>query len=717
VKSGLPSLFALAGVSCVVVFALAMPASPLAPSAATFLAAAVPAWLAPLFWLREGYSRSRLLQSALGPVPAIVFVALVLRIALGASVVPGRLVLAALTVVAMLAVAYLTATLIEDILRRLGAGESPAREWSYWTVTAMLWLAAAAPLWLGPVADLAAGIQPRLPSIVLGSSPLVHLAVACGHDVLRDQWVYAHTSLGALQIDYPRLPLVLSVYVAAAVALSVLRAAQARVVFGLALLVVGVGLAGTAQAADPLEVEVVPAWHGWSRPGRLTEAEVRVRSQRSGAVDVVLASDGARVRTRLTLDAGQASVNHIPLRAAETIAVTVRRSGKQRASLESRLSLSESPLLAWASPLPLGGPFAGFHAVAVEPTDLPRTAAAYSSIDALVIDRRIMASLGQQQLAALLSYVAGCGRTVVISRSSPADEGLFRAAVGCGGRGFATVAAPAEVGPSLAAMRAIPAASSLDTPALARVTGPDLRGWYSVATVLVVCAAAIVTAGIFTSSPALAVSLPALLATAALWFMQARAPESRLVVWAESGTGERVAQYRGLLQSSLLRRGRATLAVPATLSTPQACRGDDHASWSWDAAARRFSAAQVDGRLFGRASLCFAGEFPVARAVVVRSAGDGRMALRNSGDSRLPAGVLSWNGSVYPFVALRPDEEVTFGPDRGARATDGAQDLALSRTPLDAQSILWPLDLGRVQNAPAQSQAWLFMRIGPSEQG
>jgi hypothetical protein len=93
------------------------------------------------------------------------------------------------------------------------------------------------------------------------------------------------------------------------------------------------------------------------------------------------------------------------------------------------------------------------------------------------------------------------------------------------------------------------------------------------------------------------------------------------------------------------------------------------------------------------------------------------MELRNTGASGLPAGVLVWNGSLHPFVALRPDAGATFGPGGGTRATRGAQGLAVVRTPLDAQSILWPLDLGRVQHAPAQSQAWLLMRIGASGQG
>ena len=716
-KSGLPSVFALAAVSCAVAIVLALRSGPMSPAAATFLAAAVPALLAPLFWLREGYTRDRLLQAAVGPVLAMAVVALGLRIAVGASVAPGPLALAGLVMVAMLVAAHQAAALVEDTLRRLGAGASPARDWSYWTVTALLWLAAAAPLWLGPLADLFAGARPRLPTFVLGSSPLAHLAAAAGYDILRGQWFYAHSSLGGLQVDYPPLPLLLSAYIAAAVALTFIRAGQARLLGGLAAIALAVGLAGAAQAADPLDVEVLPAWDGWSRPGRVTEVEVRLRSQRREAVEVVLAADGASVRTPIALEAGQSSTNHIPLRAAETITTAVRRNGKVRASLESRLSLSESPLLAWVAPLPIAGPFAGFHAVAVEPAELPRTAAAYSSIDALVIDRRLMSSLDQEQLSALLSHVAGCGRTIVVSPASPADEGLFRAAVGCGGRSFATVTSAGEVASRLAAIANVPAEMPLAAPSLATVMGSDLRVWYTVTALLAVCAAAIAIGAVFTSSLAVAIAVPALLATGSLWFVQARAPQSRLTVWAEAGVGERVAQYQGLLQTSVSRRGGVRVPVPDTLARPQTCHDDERATWEWDATARRFSAVQVEGRLFRRTSLCFAGEFPVARAAVMRLAGDSRTALSNAGGSSLPPGVLAWHGGLLPFAALQPAAQVMLDPGSVTGATSGAQGLALSRTPVDAQSILWPLDLGRVQHAPAQSQAWLLMRVGSSEQG
>jgi len=89
-------------------------------------------------------------------------------------------------------------------------------------------------------------------------------------------------------------------------------------------------------------------------------------------------------------------------------------------------------------------------------------------------------------------------------------------------------------------------------------------------------------------------------------------------------------------------------------------------------------------------------------------------AVRRLAD-RIRQGVAAASGRLDAVEKLPPVSGVD--PGNVAAATNGAEGLALSRTPFDAQSILWPLDLGRVQHAPAQSQAWLLMRIGSSEQG
>jgi hypothetical protein len=45
------------------------------------------------------------------------------------------------------------------------------------------------------------------------------------------------------------------------------------------------------------------------------------------------------------------------------------------------------------------------------------------------------------------------------------------------------------------------------------------------------------------------------------------------------------------------------------------------------------------------------------------------------------------------------------------------QRLALSRTSPNDAALLWPLDLGTVVGAPAQSQAWLLVAAGTGAAG
>jgi hypothetical protein len=97
-----------------------------------------------------------------------------------------------------------------------------------WVVTAVLWLSASTPLWLGPVADLGARVDPTTPTLILACSPLAHLAAAAGHDLLRGEWFYAHSTLGSLQVEYPRVEILLVGYALVAAALTLLLASVRR---------------------------------------------------------------------------------------------------------------------------------------------------------------------------------------------------------------------------------------------------------------------------------------------------------------------------------------------------------------------------------------------------------------------------------------------------------------------------------------------------------
>ena len=715
IGTSLSSVFALAAVSSIVAVVLVSGSGPWPPSAAVLLTAAVPLLLAPLFWPRESSGLRRLLHAVVAQAVASVAVAAVLWALHGMAPAPQRLATCGLLALLVTAALHQLAELVAALVQRLGATGASAREWAVWTVLALLWVAASAPLWMGPLADAAAVRWPGLATVIVGASPLTQLSVAADHDLLRDQWFYARSSLGSMQVAYPGLPGLLVGYALAAVALTLLARFGPQRLAAMALLLV-LGVAPGSGHAAPPEIEAVPAWGGWSRPGRTSELDVRVASDRRGTASITIRSASTAIRATVELSPGRATRLAVPVVAEDTIAVAVEREGRKGAATEVRFALSESPLLAWVARGPPPATIGGFHAVAVAPGQLPVGSAAYSSIDALVIERDVLASMTQAQLAALLSYLAGCGPTVLVNAAA-ADEALLRSAVGCGERKFAVVRTSGEAGERLAGLVAQAVDLAPEAPSLAAAFPPDLTEWHRVAAVLVVCAAAVVILGILTSSLAAAVVLPVLLAGGAVALMQTRPVEPRLTVWAESDSGERVARYRALQRATITRRGGVEVPVLGELARPQACGRVRPVEWRWDPAIGGFVTASFAGRLFAPAALCYAGEFPVARVAVASPASAGRLALTNAGASGWPAGRLAWDGRLFAVAALGAGERVDLDLADGVPATGGADALAVQRTPVDRQSLLWSLDLSGVATPPQGTQAWLLLRAAAAGPG
>ncbi|GMQ87102.1 MAG: hypothetical protein BMS9Abin08_0300 [Gammaproteobacteria bacterium] len=84
------------------------------------------------------------------------------------------------------------------------------RERARRTVFAATMLAAAAPLWLAPLAEQV----PAMTNAVVDISPLTYLAVISDYDFLRSAWFYRHTPLGGLRYDYPAPLLFTGTYLA-----------------------------------------------------------------------------------------------------------------------------------------------------------------------------------------------------------------------------------------------------------------------------------------------------------------------------------------------------------------------------------------------------------------------------------------------------------------------------------------------------------------------
>jgi hypothetical protein len=220
--SRITTILALAGTSAVVASVIGARAGGLTATGSTFTAIAVSTLLAPLFWPRKAATLRQLLGCVITPIIAGTLLAGAFAAARIGSMPMGSLAPVLAVALGILVVAYLCMAAVEGAMRQLGADEGSAREASVWCVVAILWLSSAAPLWLGPIADLGARGEPGLPSAVLAASPLVHLAIAGGYDLLRSQWFYGHSSLGALQVEYPRVATLLACYAAAGAVLALL---------------------------------------------------------------------------------------------------------------------------------------------------------------------------------------------------------------------------------------------------------------------------------------------------------------------------------------------------------------------------------------------------------------------------------------------------------------------------------------------------------------
>jgi hypothetical protein len=221
--AAVPSLdvLVLAGTAIMVALALGIAGPDTPPATRLLLAVAAPVLLVPLFCGEAARTSTALAASIAGWICATLLL-VVAAVLYGARPATAQLAPLLLVALGIVVVTQLAARAVTRLLQAAGLDETAAREWARWLVAAILWLLATAPLWLGPLAALGAEAGPARSSAIVAASPLVHLGVAAGQDLLRTQWWYAHTSFGSLQFDYPSLAAIARAYVATALVLAAL---------------------------------------------------------------------------------------------------------------------------------------------------------------------------------------------------------------------------------------------------------------------------------------------------------------------------------------------------------------------------------------------------------------------------------------------------------------------------------------------------------------
>lgn len=190
--------------------------SSMAPSARTVLLGALVGLLAPLFGPGAGGTvRQTILRVVAWPVACAGGTVLSLMVLGG--VAPPMSVAAAFG--AVLGLVLVVATALAALFERRwhrdatdAAHVASPRVHAATTVVAALALLGGLPLWLGPIGEAAAGRVTGMLDAVVGLSPLTHLAVAAGNDLLRNDWFYERSALAGLYFDYPGLQAVLAAY-------------------------------------------------------------------------------------------------------------------------------------------------------------------------------------------------------------------------------------------------------------------------------------------------------------------------------------------------------------------------------------------------------------------------------------------------------------------------------------------------------------------------
>ncbi len=199
------------------------------PSALRVQATAIVALLAPLFWpgvaARRGATVLRVAAWSAGAGAA----AAVALWVYGHGAQPASRVLGpCLMLAALMVPAHAAAAMLEVRWQAQGQAAADAREAAGRSVAGALSLLASLPLWAGPASELLAAQQPAAVDAALALSPLTHLAVASGNDLLRNPWLYAHSNLAALPFAYPGLSSLAWFYAALCGALALLARAWLR---------------------------------------------------------------------------------------------------------------------------------------------------------------------------------------------------------------------------------------------------------------------------------------------------------------------------------------------------------------------------------------------------------------------------------------------------------------------------------------------------------
>ena len=183
--------------------------------------------LAPLFWPGRAATASGTAWRVVAWSAAVAASAAIVLFVLRAS--PwDRVASAGAMLMAILVPTHAAAAALERRWQAATDSGGAARELAGRVMAIVLAALGTLPLWLGPAAESLSARLPGITDFVLGLSPVTHLAVASGDDLLHNAWLYEHSNLAMLAVTTPALGTIAWSYAAACALLAIVALASRR---------------------------------------------------------------------------------------------------------------------------------------------------------------------------------------------------------------------------------------------------------------------------------------------------------------------------------------------------------------------------------------------------------------------------------------------------------------------------------------------------------
>jgi len=327
-----------------------------------------------------------------------------------------------------------------------------------------------------------------------------------------------------------------------------------------------------AVAAEPLNMELLPAWNGWARSGAITEIGVRLTAEQGGEIMLTVATSNARVETRALLEPQAPLTLWLPVQPDGNSATAITAVLAGHAPVRQEIAdwqWRTTPLVAVVGNWP-DSRLTGHQDWLVfrpELAALPHHSQGYQSIAALLLDTAALISLDEEQLAALRGYLGGCGKLVL---GGPAVAvGMLQRFAGCQGRFVRRVGIPEQ------GLTALASLWPEQPPTLPGMTGlkpllPDRESWRSLALLFAGYALVMALLAVFVRRMAPLLLAPVAAGALGLAVWSRGGAELDLVSWAEMTSGDTSARYAALLRVTGQGRGEYAVTVPTAFGLPTA---------------------------------------------------------------------------------------------------------------------------------------------------